>query len=66
MIEKIVSGGQTGVDQAALAMALEANLPIGGWCPKGRLDADGVCVLNAYPTLKEATTSEPNERGYRL
>jgi predicted Rossmann fold nucleotide-binding protein DprA/Smf involved in DNA uptake len=30
MIEQIVSGGQTGVDQAALAMAVEASLAIGG------------------------------------
>lgn len=62
MIEKIVSGGQTGVDQAALAMASEAGLTIGGWCPKGGLDANGVCVLNTYPTLKQASTPDPNER----
>lgn len=62
MIEKIISGGQTGVDQAALAMATEAGWPIGGWCPKGGLDANGVCVLNTYPTLKQASTSDPNER----
>ncbi len=34
---KIVSGGQTGVDRAALDVALEAGLPCGGWCPRGRL-----------------------------
>lgn len=62
MIEKIVSGGQTGVDQAALAMAVEAGLTIGGWCPKGGLDANGVCVLHTYPTLKQASTPDPNER----
>ena len=62
MIEKIVSGGQAGVDQAALSMALKAGLAIGGWCPKGGLDANGVCVLNTYPTLKQANTPDPNER----
>lgn len=62
MIEKIVSGGQTGVDQAALVMASEAGLAIGGWCPKGGLDANGVCVLDTYPTLKQASTPDPNER----
>lgn len=62
MIEKIVSGGQTGVDQAALFTASEMGLSIGGWCPKGGLDANGVNVLNTYPTLKQATTSDPNER----
>ncbi len=34
---KIVSGGQTGVDRAALDWALRHNIPHGGWCPKGRL-----------------------------
>jgi hypothetical protein len=38
---KIVSGGQTGVDRAALDVALELGLPCGGWCPRGRLAEDG-------------------------
>ena len=33
---KIVSGGQTGIDQAALAAAVAAEVPYGGWVPKGR------------------------------
>ena len=33
---KIVSGGQTGVDVAALDVALALGLPCGGWCPRGR------------------------------
>ena len=41
MIEKIVSGGQTGVDQAALEVAIKLNIPHGGWCPKGRLAENG-------------------------
>lgn len=62
MIKKVVSGGQTGVDQAALAMAIEAGIEIGGWCPKGGLDANGVNIRTLYPVLKEASTSIPDER----
>lgn len=35
-ITKIVSGGQTGVDQAGLDYAIEADIPYGGWLPRGR------------------------------
>lgn len=37
----IVSGGQTGVDRAALDAALAAGVPCGGWCPGGRMAEDG-------------------------
>ena len=40
-IQKIVSGGQTGVDRAALDAALAAGVPAGGWCPRGRRAEDG-------------------------
>lgn len=40
-IKKLVSGGQTGADIAALDVALKHNFPHGGWCPKGRLSLDG-------------------------
>jgi hypothetical protein len=36
MIKKIISGGQTGADQAALDVAIETGIPHGGWIPKGR------------------------------
>lgn len=38
---KLISGGQTGVDRAALEAALKLGLPHGGWCPKGRVAEDG-------------------------
>lgn len=42
MIEKIVSGGQTGVDRAALDCAIALQIPHGGWCPAGRRAEDGI------------------------
>jgi hypothetical protein len=41
MLKKITSGGQTGVDRAALDWAIEHGLPHGGWCPRGRRAEDG-------------------------
>lgn len=51
MIEKVVSGGQTGVDRAGLDAAQAAGLPIGGYCPKGRLAEDGT-VPECYPLIE--------------
>lgn len=41
MIRKIISGGQTGVDRAALDVAIHLNVPHSGWCPRGRRAEDG-------------------------
>jgi hypothetical protein len=38
---KIISGGQTGADRAALDFAIEHSIPHGGWVPKGRIAEDG-------------------------
>ena len=51
MIEKIISGGQTGVDRAALDVALELKVPCGGWCPQGRLAEDSSIPLR-YPLIE--------------
>jgi len=48
MLVRIVSGGQTGVDRAALDVALELELSCGGWCPRGRRAEDGT-IAECYP-----------------
>jgi hypothetical protein len=45
---KIISGGQTGVDRAALDVALRHGFKCGGWCPAGRLDEFGK-IPDRYP-----------------
>ncbi len=60
MIEKIVSGGQTGVDQAALEVAIKLNIPHGGWCPKGRLAENGT-IPSKY-SLIETESSDYSVR----
>lgn len=47
-IKKIISGGQTGVDRAALDAALNCGFPAGGWCPEGRKAEDGI-ISDHYP-----------------
>ena len=61
MIERIVSGGQTGCDRAAFDAALALGIPLGGWVPRGRLDEDGV-IPARYPNLREAASAEPAVR----
>lgn len=56
LLEKVISGGQTGVDRAGLDAALEAGIPVGGYCPKGRLAEDGT-IPQRYP-LTELTVDD--------
>ena len=56
IFSKIISGGQTGVDRAALDVALELGIPCGGWCPKGRKAEDGT-IDPKYP-LKETKSAK--------
>jgi len=60
-VEKIVSGGQTGADRAALDFAIEHGIDYGGFVPSGRMAEDGV-IPSRYAHLTEAATSEPAER----
>ena len=57
---KIISGGQTGADRAALDWAMRSGLSLGGWCPLGRLAEDGR-LDDKYP-LQETPSSEYAER----
>lgn len=59
LIEMIVSGGQSGVDRAALDQAAASGIPLGGWCPKGRLSEEGV-IPDRYPLTE--TPSESYEQ----
>lgn len=54
VVEKIISGGQTGVDRAALDQALALDIPCGGWCPEGRRAEDGTLPA-AYPLRQTAS-----------
>jgi hypothetical protein len=57
---KIISGGQTGVDRAALDAAIALGLPHGGWCPKGRRAEDGR-IPKQY-RLRETPSADFSER----
>jgi len=64
MLKKIISGGQTGADRAALAFALKFNIPHGGWIPKGRIAEDGPLPdkyqLQEMPTASYPARTEQN------
>ena len=55
-ISKIISGGQTGVDRAALDAAISLGLEHGGFCPKGRIAEDG--IIPAEYKMDEMDTEE--------
>lgn len=60
MINKIISGGQTGVDRAAHDAAIFNGLDIAGWCPKGRIDENGI-IPDKYSCLTEVAGSFASE-----
>jgi len=59
-LKKIVSGGQTGADRAALDAAMDAGVDTGGWCPRGRRAEDGP-ISTKYP-LRETTSPDVRQR----
>ena len=59
-VPKIISGGQTGADRAALDWALSHGIPCGGWCPKGRKAEDG--IIDARYPLRETPSDSYLQR----
>ena len=65
MLLKIISGGQSGVDRAALDVAIEYGLAYGGRCPRGGWAEDfphPPGLLARYPDLRETPSADPAER----
>lgn len=60
VIHRIISGGQTGVDRAALDAALELGLETGGWCPRGRKAEDG--TIPEHYRLDETPSASYRQR----
>lgn len=60
LCQKLISGGQTGVDRGTLDACLENNFPCGGWCPAGRRAEDGI-IPEKYP-LTETQTNDYTTR----
>ena len=57
-IRRVVSGGQTGVDRAALDAAIERGIPCGGWAPRGRRAEDGLIPAH-YPVHETESDRYP-------
>jgi len=62
---KLLSGGQSGVDRAALDVAIASGIDYGGWCPKGGWAEDfskPPGLRTKYPKLKETPLADPAQR----
>jgi hypothetical protein len=62
---KLISGGQTGVDRAALDVAVERGIDYGGWCPQGGWAEDFPAppgLLARYPNLAATPLADPAQR----
>jgi hypothetical protein len=67
-VARVVSGGQTGVDRAALELGRRRGIPIGGWCPAGGRAEDLTeppGLLAIFPELRETESADAAERTRR-
>jgi predicted Rossmann fold nucleotide-binding protein DprA/Smf involved in DNA uptake len=65
MVERVVSGGQTGVDRAALDVAMALGLTCGGWCPRGRRAEDGP-IPSGYPLQETPGAAYPERTAWNV
>jgi hypothetical protein len=63
VVERVISGGQTGADRGGLDAAIELGIPHGGSCPRGRLAEDG--AIPARYALRETASADAAERTRR-
>jgi len=64
-VHGIVSGGQSGVDRAALDVAAEMGLARGGWCPRGRRAEDGA-IPDCYPLRETPSPAYPERTAWNV
>lgn len=57
LVTKVISGGQTGADRAALDAAIELGIEYGGYCPAGRKAEDGV-IPHKYKLIEKGSYPE--------
>jgi hypothetical protein len=64
-LARLVSGGQTGVDRAALDVGLRLGIPCGGWCPRGRRAEDGA-IPAKYPLAETPRADYPQRTEWNV
>lgn len=62
LVVRLVSGGQSGVDRAALTVGQELGLEVGGWCPAGGWAEDVPDLRALFPAMRETESTDPAER----
>ncbi len=65
MLERVISGGQTGVDRAALDAAMTLGIACGGWCPRGRRAEDGR-IPSRYPLQETPGAGYPERTAWNV